>query len=33
LVTAIQLPCFRAILALVLRRPAAGPKSKLRSEQ
>jgi len=27
LVTAIQLPCFRAILALVLRRPAAGPKS------
>ena len=33
LVTAIQLPCFRAILALVLRRPAAGPKSGLRSEQ
>jgi nitroreductase len=33
LVTAIQLPCFRAILALVSRRPAAGPKSGLRSEQ
>src|SRR5450631_4207579 len=25
LATAIQLPCFRAILALVLRRPVAGP--------
>jgi 3-hydroxypropanoate dehydrogenase len=33
LATAIQLPCFRAILALVLRRPAAGPKHRLRSEQ
>src|ERR1700682_1397187 len=33
LATAIQLPCFRAILALVLRRPPAGPKSRLRSEQ
>ena len=31
--TAIQLPCSRAILALVLRKPAAGPKSRLRSEQ
>jgi hypothetical protein len=27
LATAIQLPCFRAILALVLRRPVAGHKS------
>src|ERR1700730_1364653 len=27
LATAIQLPCFRAILALVLRRPVAGPKA------
>ena len=33
LVTAIQLPCFRAILVLVLRRPAAGPKSRLQNEQ
>ena len=29
LATAIRLPCFRAILALVLRRPAAWPSSEL----
>src|SRR5882724_814012 len=28
-VTAIQLPCFRAILALVLRRPVAGPNHEV----
>src|SRR5450631_2851820 len=36
LATAIQLPCFRAILALVLRRPVAGPNhgvDTIRSEE